>query len=74
MRVAPRPLRHWLAAPLFVSLLALALTADATTAHTYSPPFMQGGFAQLDVFERADGVALPVYGKDGQRFVVEKQG
>ncbi|MGI8895808.1 MAG: hypothetical protein ACR2HE_09185 [Casimicrobiaceae bacterium] len=70
MHVAPQFLRHWLAAP----LLALGMAAGATHAHTYAPPHVQGGLAQLDVFDRADGMALPVYGKDGRNYVVGTPG
>ncbi|MBA3504996.1 MAG: hypothetical protein H0T80_04345, partial [Betaproteobacteria bacterium] len=65
MHVAPRSLRHWLVVP----LLALGIVAGATCAHAYAP-YVLGGLAQLDVFDRADGIALPVHGKDGRHYVV----
>jgi len=54
--------------------LALGIAASATDAHTYAPPYVQGGLAQLDVYDRADGIALPVYGKDGRHYVVGTPG
>ncbi len=74
MNVAPGFLRHWLAAPLFVPLLTLGMTAGASSAHTYALSHAQGGLAQLDVFDRTNDIALPVYGKDGRHYVVGTPG
>jgi len=70
MNVAPRFIRQWLAGP----LLALGMARGAADAHTYAPPYVKGGLAQVDVFDRADGMALPVYGKNGRHYVVGAPG
>ena len=48
-------------------LAAIAMLAAALPATAYFP---SGSLVSVDVYDRADGTSLPVYGKDGRRYVV----
>jgi hypothetical protein len=63
MQSAPR--RAFLAA-----LLAGAACVTAQ-AHGLTPsPFVKSNLVQVDVYDRANGTALPVYAKDGRHYIV----
>lgn len=57
-----------------VATAALAGTACAQPALPYSPTYVKSGLVQVDVYDRVDGIALPVYAKDGRRFIVGAPG
>ena len=59
---------------LAAALAAFGLGAGAAYAHSYTPPFVQAGLVQVDVYDRADGSTLPVYTKDGRRYIVGTPG
>jgi hypothetical protein len=54
--------------------VAFGFGAGAAHADSYIPPFVQAGLVQLDVYDRADGSTLPVYTKDGRRYIVGTPG
>ena len=56
-------------------LAALVLGAACTSpafAHSppVAPPYVKARLVQVDVYDRFDGTALPVYGKDGRHYIV----
>jgi len=65
------PWRQALAA----ALVTLGLAAGAAHAQPYqppySPPYVKSSLVQVDVYDRANGSALPVYQKDGRSYIVE---
>ena len=71
MRITSSTWRRGLAA----ALLAAGLGAGATHANSYvPPPYVKGGLVQVDVYDRFDRTALPVYSRDGQQFIVGAPG
>lgn len=56
--------------------LAVALAAIATmaTALSAAAHFPAGSLVSVDVYDRNDGTSLPVYSKDGRRYVVGTPG
>src|SRR5438105_1216705 len=58
---------------LAAALLTVGLTGCAAQAHTYIPPIEQS-LVQVDVYDRADRSTLPVYAKDGRRYIVGTPG
>ncbi|HEY5863684.1 MAG TPA: hypothetical protein VIX61_11370, partial [Casimicrobiaceae bacterium] len=56
--------------------LAAALAAIATLATALSAVahFPVGALVSVDVYDRNDGTSLPVYSKDGRRYVVGTPG
>jgi len=52
------------------AMLASGLCATAY-AHGVAPsPFVKSSLVQVDVYDRANGTALPVYAKDGRHYIV----
>lgn len=63
-------LSHALAA----ALVALGLSTGVAHAQDprpmYVPPSVKGNLVQVDVYDRVDGAALPVFSKDGRNYIV----
>lgn len=55
-------------------LMALGLAAGSVQANSYESPFLKGRLVQVDVYDRANGTALPVYAKDGRSYIVGTPG
>lgn len=54
-----------------VGLAAGAAYAQPAVPPSYvPPPFVKSSLVQVDVYDRVDGAALPVYAKDGRNYVV----
>lgn len=61
--------RAWTAA-----VLASGVSACAAHGTTYSPPLARAGLVEVEVYDRAEGTALPVHTKDGRRYIVGTPG
>ena len=59
------------AAALVMSVCGMAI--PGVHAHSY-PSQPSGRLVQLEVWDRAGGAALPVYSKDGRRYIVGTPG
>ena len=55
-------------------LMALGLAAGGAQANSYESPYVKGRLVQVDVYDRADGTALPVYAKNGRNYIVGMPG
>jgi len=55
-------------------VMALGLAAGSAEANWNESPFVKGRLVQVDVYDRADGVALPVYAKNGRSYIVGMPG
>ncbi|MFO1315652.1 MAG: hypothetical protein U1F58_08595 [Burkholderiales bacterium] len=59
---------------LAAALVTLGLAAGAATAQAdappYAPPYLKSALVQVDVYDRVDGTALPIYQKDGRHYIV----
>ncbi|MEO8346187.1 MAG: hypothetical protein ABI607_10880 [Betaproteobacteria bacterium] len=59
-------------------LMALGLAACGVHAHDYNSvsgmPYVKGRLVQVDVYDRADGVALPVHAKNGRNYIIGMPG
>jgi len=59
---------------LAAALVTMGLTAGAALAQPYvppyAPPYVKSSLVQVDVYDRADGSALPVYQKDSRHYIV----
>jgi hypothetical protein len=58
---------------LAAALVAVGLStgAQAQPAYpSYVPPYVKSNLVQVDVFDRVDGTALPVFHKDGRHYIV----
>jgi hypothetical protein len=55
---------------------ALGLTVSACAAHepSWAPPPARSGLVQVEVFDRTSGSQLPLYAKDGRRYIVGTPG
>jgi hypothetical protein len=55
---------------------ALGLTVSACAAHepSWAPPVARTGLVQLEVVDRNSGSQLPLYAKDGRRYIVGTPG
>ena len=62
--------RQWAAA----ALVAAGLAAGSAQANSVESPFLKGRLVQVDVYDRADGAALPVYSTDGRSYIVGAPG
>ena len=62
--------RHALAA----LLLTLGLAACGVHANAYETPYVKGRLVQVDVYDRADGAALPVYSRNGRNYIIGTPG
>jgi hypothetical protein len=56
------------------ALLAAGLTAGCAQAYPVEAAHVKGRMVQVDVYDRADGVALPVYTTDGRNYIVGAPG
>ena len=52
------------------ALMALGLAAWSAQASAWESPYVKARLVQVDVYDRANGSALPVYTKDGRNYVV----
>jgi hypothetical protein len=57
-----------------LALLAVGLAAGSACAHPVGSAFVKSRLVQLDVFDRADGRALPVHAMDGRHYIVGTPG
>ena len=55
-------------------LLTLGLVACGVRANAYESSYVKGRLVQVDVYDRADGMALPVYAKNGRNYIVGTPG
>ena len=56
------------------ALLAAGLTAGCAQAYPVEAANVKGRLVQVDVYDRADGAALPVYTTDGRNYIVGAPG
>jgi hypothetical protein len=56
------------------ALIAAGLAAGSAQAYPVESAFVKGRLVQVDVYDRADGIALPVYSTDGRSFIVGAPG
>lgn len=59
---------------LTAAMLALSVGACAAHGITTPSPLVRAGLVQVDVYDRANGSALPVHTKDGRRHIVGTPG
>jgi len=65
-----RTLSAWRRA-LAAAILTLGVASGAACAHQpYAPPYVKSSLVQVDVYDRADALTLPVYQKDGRHYIV----
>ena len=62
--------RHAAAATLLIGGLA----AGCAQANSIEMPYVKGQLVQVDVYDRVDGLALPVYAKNGRHYIVGTPG
>lgn len=55
-------------------LMTLGLAAASVQANSYESAFVKGRLVQVDVYDRVDGAALPVYAKNGRNYIVGMPG
>ena len=55
---------------LAAALAALGLAAGTALAQPAAQPYVKSSLVQVDVYDRVDGTALPVYMKDGRHYIV----
>ncbi|MCC6196477.1 MAG: hypothetical protein IT518_18650 [Burkholderiales bacterium] len=58
---------------LAAALVAAGLSAGAAAQpayRSYAPPYVKSNLVQVDVYDRVDGAALPVFDKDGRHYIV----
>jgi hypothetical protein len=55
-------------------LTTLALAACGVRANASETPYVKGRLVQVDVYDRADGMALPVYAKNGRSYILGTPG
>jgi hypothetical protein len=59
---------------LAAALVTLGFAAGAAHAqpqpHSYAPPYVKSNLVQVDVYDRFDRTALPVFAKDGRHYIV----
>ena len=71
MKNACNAFRRALAAALaLVGLAAGAASAQPAVPSYVPPPYVKSSLVQVDVYDRVDGAALPVYARDGRNYVV----
>ena len=63
-------LRRTLAAALAAASLAAGVAQAQPAAPLYVPQYVKSNLVQVDVYDRVDGSALSVYGKDGRNYIV----
>jgi hypothetical protein len=54
-------------------LVSLGLAACAQ-ANNWESPYVKGRLVQVDVYDRADGTALPVYARNGRNYIIGTPG
>ena len=59
---------------LLAAILGLGMGACAAHEPTWLPPAPRAGLVQVEVYDRTGGSQLPVYAKDGRRYVVGTPG
>ncbi len=57
-----------------VLLMTLGLAACGVHANPYETPYVKGRLVQVDVYDRANGTALPVYSRNGRSYIVGTPG
>lgn len=62
--------RRALAAALVTLGLAAGVGGAVASSPPYAPPYVKSSLVQVDVYDRHDGTALPVYAKDGRHYIV----
>lgn len=62
--------RRALAAALVTLGLAAATGGALATSPPYAPPYVKSSLVQVDVYDRHNGAALPVWQKDGRHYIV----
>ena len=55
-------------------LVTLGLATGSALANSYESAYVKGRLVQVDVYDRANGTALPVYAKDGRNYIVGTPG
>lgn len=55
-------------------LMMLGLAACGVHANAYETPFVKGRLVQVDVYDRVDGAALPVYSRNGRNYIIGTPG
>jgi hypothetical protein len=55
-------------------MVTLGLTAGSVQANSFESAYVKGRLVQVDVYDRADGAALPVYAKNGRSYIVGMPG
>jgi len=55
---------------LAAALAVLGLAAGTALAQPSAQPYVKSSLVQVDVYDRIDGKALPVYQKDGRHYIV----
>ena len=66
--------RQTVAAIVMAMGLTTGLVAETARANVYESPFVKGRFVQVDVYDRANGTALPVYASNGRNYIVGAPG
>jgi len=56
------------------AVLAAGLAACGAQGHTMESGFVKGRLVQVDVYDRVDGIDLPVYTADGRKYIVGEPG
>ena len=59
---------------LAAALVTVGLAAGAAHAQPYASPYVKSSLVQVDVYDRFDGTALPVFARDGRRYIVGMPG
>ncbi len=57
-----------------LTFLIGGLAAGCAQANSVETPYVKAQLVQVDVFDRADGLALPVYTKNGRHYIVGAPG
>jgi hypothetical protein len=57
-----------------LGMAAMAALAQAQPTLPYSPPYVKSNLVQVDVYDRFDGAALPVFARDGRHYIVGAPG
>lgn len=70
MNLVSTTFRQALAAALAIVGLAAGAAHAQPAVPSYAPPFVKSSLVQVDVYDRVDGAALPVYPKDGRHYIV----
>ena len=55
---------------LAAAFVTVGLASGVAHAQPYASPYVKSSLMQVDVYDRADASALPVYEKDGRHYVV----